>query len=175
MQLSPPAAEPETPAVVAAPAATAAAAGDETGNDNLAGAAATDVPRKNTRPTWLPVPVDDAMAKKQTKDRERALKAASQAAGLFQRSSGSKVCLPAGTALGASGKIVKLLIPAKTPSERGGTGGTSSATVAGTDQAHCGANAAAEQHNTSAITGNAEPQPDAEVRVQARARAYVCA
>ena len=64
MQLSPPAAEPETPAVVAAPAATAAAAGDETGNDNLAGAAATDVPRKNTRPTWLPVPVDDAAAKK---------------------------------------------------------------------------------------------------------------
>ena len=111
-------------------------------------------------------------AKKQTEDRKRALKAASQAAGLFQRSSGSKVSLPAGTALGASGKIVKLPIPAKTPSERGGT---SSATVAGTDQAHCGANAAAEQHNTSAITGNAEPQPDAEVRVQARARAYVCA
>ena len=72
MQLSPPAAELETPAAVAAPAATAAAAGDETANGNSAGAAATDEPRKNTRPAWLPVPFDDATAKKQTEERAQA-------------------------------------------------------------------------------------------------------
>ena len=43
---------------VAVQATIAVAAGDETANGKSAGAAANDEPRKNTRPTWLQVPVD---------------------------------------------------------------------------------------------------------------------
>ena len=49
MQISPPAAKPETPPAAAAPAVTAAAAGDETANGNSAGAAATDARRARLR------------------------------------------------------------------------------------------------------------------------------